>query len=177
MESDKLLESLFDKKILLILRLFIKKTDQKLTLQEVSRSTKVPLASVFRILKRLVLLEIISVEKTKHLKVYSIIDNDHTKLLSNMLKGTKTIMDEFLEQVNSIDGVKRIIMHGKEEKDKANVIIIGENIDTAKIKDVVVNIRQKHLFTITDLVLTESQYIQMAAMNLFSGKKEVLLDK
>jgi hypothetical protein len=177
MESEKLLESLFDRKILLILRLFIKKTDQKLTLQEISKSTKVPLATTFRILKRLLTLEIIFVEKIKHLKVYALNDNDRTKLLGNLLKGTKTIMDEFLDQINSVVGVQRVIMHGKEEKDKANIIIIGEHIDTVKIRDIVVNIKQKHLFTITDLILTESQYVQMAAMNLFSGRKDILLDK
>jgi DNA-binding IclR family transcriptional regulator len=86
MESEKLLESLFDKKILNILRLLVKKRDQKFTLQEIAKSTKVPLASCFRILRKLLELEIISMEKTKHLKIYFLNENDKTKYLKNVLK-------------------------------------------------------------------------------------------
>ena len=177
MESEKLLESLFDKKMLNILRLFVKKKDQKLTLQEISRSSKVPLASTFRILKKLANLEIIMIEKTKHLKTYYFIDNDRTRFLENVLKGTKTILDEFVDQINKVDGVVRIILHGKEEKDKANIILIGEHVDNESIRQIIISIKEKHYFTITHLLLTETQYVQMAAMNLFSGKKEILLEK
>jgi hypothetical protein len=177
MESEKLLDSLFDKKILTILKLFIKKKDQKLTLLEVSKATKVPLASTYRILNKLLLLEIISLEKTKHLKVYSFVESDKSKYLENVLKGTKTILDEFIDQINKLPGVVRVILHGKEEKDKANIIIIGENVDNESIKQIIVGIKEKHYFTLTHLLLTESQYVQMAAMNLFSGKKEILLEK
>ena len=134
MESEKLLENLFDKKILVILRLLAKKKDQKFTLQEISNATKVPLASTFRILKRLLDLEIISMEHTKHLKIYSWIDTERTKFLENVLKGTKTIMDEFIDAMNKINGIKTIILHGKEEKDKANIIIIGDSIDNELIR-------------------------------------------
>jgi hypothetical protein len=79
--------------------------------------------------------------------------------------------------MNKIDGIVQVILHGKEEKDKANIIIIGENVDNELIRQVVVSIKEKHYFTITYLLLTESQYVQMAAMNLFSGKKEVLLQE
>jgi hypothetical protein len=177
MESEKLLESLFDRKMLLILRLFVKKKDQKLTLQEVSKATKVPLASTFRIVKKLLQLEVILMEKTKHLKLYCFIESDRTKYLENVLKGTKTILDEFIDQINKVDGVVRVILHGKEEKDKASIIIIGENINNELIRQIIVSIKEKHYFTITYLLLSEFQYVQMAAMNLFSGKKEVLLEK
>ena len=38
-------------------------------------------------------------------------------------------------------------------------------------------IKEKYNFSITHLVLTETQYEQMAAMNLYPGKKEMLLEK
>jgi len=177
MESEKLLEALFDKKMLSILRIFVKKKDQKLTLQEISHSTKVPLATTFRIIRKLLELEIISLEKTKHLKLYMFVENEKTKYLENVLKGTKTILDEFIDQMNKLEGVVRVILHGKEDKDKASIIIIGENVDNESIRQIIVNIKEKHYFTITYLLLSESQYIQMAAMNLFSGKKEILLEK
>jgi len=52
-----------------------------------------------------------------------------------------------------------------------------ENIESSLVRQAVVLIKEKHNFTITHLILDEDQYNQMAAMNLYSGKKEVLLQK
>ena len=177
MESQKILENLFDKKIMTILKLFLKKKDQQFYLKEISKQTKVPLASTHRILNKLVELEIIERTKIKHLKIYKLTDNEKTKYLDSVFEEKKTIIDEFVDQASSISGIKTIISSGREEKDKANLLIIGESIDNSLIRDIIVKIKEKYNFTITHLVLTETQYQQMAAMNLYPGKKEVLLEK
>ncbi|MEM4638160.1 MAG: hypothetical protein QXK76_04020 [Candidatus Woesearchaeota archaeon] len=177
MGSEKLLESLFDKKILSILRLFVIKKEQKFTLKEISKYSRVSLASTFRIVSKLIMLEIVSVEKIKHLKLYTLSENDKTKYLETIITEHKTIIDEFVNQISLINGIRQIIMHGKTEKDKANILIIGDNIDTSLIKKVVVDIIEKHSFTITYLVLDEDQYNQMSSMNLYPGKKEILFQK
>ena len=59
MESQKIMEGLFDRKILTILKLFLKKKDQQFYLKEISKQTRVPLASTHRILNKLLELEII----------------------------------------------------------------------------------------------------------------------
>jgi len=177
MESQKILESLFDKKILLILRLFLKKKDQQFYLKEVSKQTKVPLASTHRILNKLTELNIIERTKIKHLKIYKLSENEKTKYLETIFEEKKTILDEFVELVNSISGVRTIISSGREEKDKANLLIIGESIDNSLIREIIVKIKEKYNFTITHLVLNDAQYQQMAAMNLYPGKKEILFEK
>jgi len=177
MESQKILEGLFDKKMLTILKLFLKKKDQQFYLKEISKQTKVPLATTHRILNKLLELEIIDRTKIKHLKIYKLAQNEKTKYLESVFEEKKTILDEFIEQANNIDGIKIIMIYGREEKDKANLLIIGESIDNSLIRDLIVKIKEKYSFTITHLVLTESQYQQMAAMNLYPGKKEVLLEK
>lgn len=177
MGSGKLLETLFDGKILNILRLLLNRKDQQFTLKEISKYSKVPLASTFRIVNKLVELEVIDVTKTKHLKVYSLAHNDKTRYLEAIIKENKTIIEEFLELVNKIPNIDTILLHGKLEREKANILIIGEGVDNNLIRDAIVKIKEKHEFTITHLVLTESQYNQMAAMNLYSGKKEILLQK
>ena len=177
MESQKILEGLFDKKMLTILKLFLKKKDQQFYLKEISKQTKVPLATTHRILNKLLELEIIDKTKIKHLKIYKLAENEKTKYLESVFEEKKTILDEFIEQANNIDGIKIIMIYGREEKDKANLLIIGESIDNSLIREIIVKIKEKYNFTITHLVLTESQYQQMAAMNLYPGKKEVLLEK
>ncbi len=177
MESQKILEALFDKKILVILKLFIKKKDQQFYLKEISKQSKVSLATTHRILNKLVNLDIIERTKIKHLKIYKLIDNEKTRYLEAVFEEKKTIIDEFVELASSIAGIKTIISSGREEKDKANLLIIGESIDNSLIREIIVKIKEKYNFTITHLVLTDSQYQQMAAMNLYPGKKEVLLEK
>jgi predicted transcriptional regulator len=177
MESQKIMESLFDKKMLTILKLFLKKKDQQFYLKEISKQTKVPLASTHRILNKLLELEIINRTKIKHLKIYTLAENEKTKYLESIFEEKKTIIDEFVEQANNIEGIKIIMIYGREEKDKANLLIIGESVDNSQIRESIVKIKEKYNFTITHLVLTEIQYQQMAAMNLYPGKKEILLEK
>jgi len=177
MESQKILEALFDKKMLTILKLFIKKKDQQFYLKEISKQTKVPLATTHRILNKLADLEVIKRTKIKHLKIYKLADNEKTKYLEAVFEEKKTIIDEFVEQASKILGIKTIISSGREEKDKANLLIIGESIDNSLIREIIVRIKEKYNFTITHLVLTETQYQQMAAMNLYPGKKEILMEK
>ena len=177
MASENLLESLFDKKILNILRLLINRKEQKFTLKEISKYSRVPLASTFRIINKLVLLEIIQVSRIKHLKIYSLSQNEKTRYLEIIIKENKTIIEEFIESINKIPGIQTVILHGKQEKDKANILVIGENIESSLVRQAVVLIKEKHNFTITHLILDEDQYNQMAAMNLYSGKKEGLLQK
>ena len=177
MGSEKLLENLFDAKILSIIRLLINRKDHQLTLKEISKYSKVPLASTFRIINKLVVLEILQITKTKHLKIYMLAQNDKTRYLEAIIKENKTIVEEFLDLVENIPGIETVILHGKLEKDKANILIIGENVDNNLVRDAIVSIKERHNYTLTHLVLTESQYNQMAAMNLYSGKKEILLQK
>ncbi|HYD03461.1 MAG TPA: hypothetical protein VEC16_04130, partial [Alphaproteobacteria bacterium] len=91
-------------------------------------------------------------------------------------EGKKTILDEFVEQCIAIPGINNIMAYGREEKDKANLLIIGEGIDNMLVREIVIKIKEKYNFTITHLVLTESQYQQMASMNLYPGKKEILFE-
>lgn len=177
MESGKLLESLFDKKTLNILKLFLKRKEQQLCLQEVAKYSRVPLSSTHRIVNKLLDLELIERIKVKHLKVYGLKQNEKTRYLDAIFEEKKTIIDEFVESIMSITQIESIILHGKEEKEKASILIIGEGIDNEIIRQAIIKIKEKYNFTITHMTLTEEQFNQMAAINLYSGKKEVLFEK
>ena len=177
MESAKLLENLFDKKTLSIIKLFLNKKDQELCLKEIVKYSKVPLASSHRMVNKLVQLEIISCHKTKHLKTYKLLENEKTKFLETILEEKKTLIDRFIEEVIKDDNIRAIILYGKEEKDKANVLIIGENIDNNSIRETMIRIKTEHNFMITHLALTEDQYNQMVAMNLYPAKKDIIFQR
>ncbi len=177
MESAKLLESLFDIKTLNILKLFLTKKDQEFCLQEISKYSKVPLASTYRIVNKLVALQVLQKNKTKHLKTYILLSNEKTKFLDSILEQKKTILDEFIEQVIKDPNIRGIILYGKEEKEKANLLIIGDGVEQNPIRQAVVQIKEQHNYTITQLVLTEDQYTQMVAMNLYPDKKEIIFER
>ncbi|RJQ15660.1 hypothetical protein C4573_05885 [Candidatus Woesearchaeota archaeon] len=177
MESEKLLEDLFDRKILIIIRFFLKNPDQKFYLREIAKSTRIPLATTFRILNNLLKLEIIERHKVKAFKFYSWNNNEQTKYLQYILEQKKTVLDSFTEKVSQIEGVEMIILHGEASKDQANILIVGKGIDTDAIRQLVVEVKEKNSFTITNLTLEPEQFNQMAAMGLYPKKKVVLYEK
>ncbi len=173
MDKKKIVETLFDKKVIKILRLFINNPDNKYYLREISRTVKVSPASTYRVLKSMKELKLIIEYKDKHLKTYSI-DKKNSTLFSHMLEDRLTAVEEFVEAVKDLYGLKKIIKHGEQEKNKVNILLLGENIDEEKIRQSVVDIKQKYGLTIIFLVLSPDQYEQLLNMGLYPGKKETL---
>ena len=79
----------------------------------------------------------------------------------------------FLHAAAEITGINKIILHGKASKNKANLILIGENIVLPKVKQVCSEIKAKG-FNLSFIPLAPDQYQQMMKMGLYSGEKTVL---
>ena len=177
MENLDLLERLFDKNTISIIQLFLSNKDQNFYLREISKESNVSLATTSRIVNKLLKLDIINLNKINKFKVYTLNNNASVKYLESFLKKDIQILDKFVESISHFEGIERIILHGDEMKDRANVLLIGNNIDTNAIKEVVANIKEGSKFTVSALVLTKEQYDQMSQMGLYSGKKKVLFKK
>lgn len=174
MEPAHLLEHLFDKKKLNVLRQFYAQPEREWTLVELAKSARVPNATTYRILNKLLSLELLEERKIKHLKTYMLAQNDSTKYLSKMFETGESALESFVEQVSKLENVEAIIMHGKQSKEKANVLIIGSRIDTSAINDITRNVAEKFKFTIITLAIDAQQYEQMVSMGLYSGTKKEL---
>ncbi|NQV08241.1 hypothetical protein HQ529_00125 [Candidatus Woesearchaeota archaeon] len=174
METIEILDQLFDKKILKVLKLFIVDKEKEFYLREIAKETRVSVATCFRIVNKLVELEVIKQIKIKKFKLYKFNDNDITKFLETFLKEEKQILNIFVKRVVQISGVESVMLHGKESRDKANVLIIGENIDSNELKRISAEIKEKYKFNVAALALTREQYQQMTAMGLYSGEKRIL---
>ncbi|NOZ80959.1 MAG: helix-turn-helix domain-containing protein [DPANN group archaeon] len=177
MEPTEVIEQLIDSKLLRILRLFIQEKDTDFYLKEISDRTKVPVASVFRIVNRLVLLGLVTRKKIRRFKLYTCSEDKSVRFLESFLMESRHILREFLVEAKEIPGVNMIILHGKEEKDRANILLIGEHIDSAKVKELVAQTHEKHHYTLSVLELTEQQFGQMAQMGLYAGEKRVMWRK
>lgn len=79
-------EELIDNKLLKILKLLLNNKEQQFHLQKISQDTKVPVSSVFRIMKKLVKLELVEQIVIGKVKIYKIAHNEKTKQLDVNIK-------------------------------------------------------------------------------------------
>ena len=177
MDNKQMLEALFDKKTLTILKLFYQNREQEYGIRELAKAAKVPLATTHRIAQKLVQLQLIQAKKIKSLKLYSFMQNEHTIFLEPILEDRRSALSEFVKQASELPEVLTIVLHGKEEKDKASLLIIGKNVNQTRIKEIIVDIKKKYSFSIAHLALAPDQFDQMSAMGLYPGKKVILYEK
>lgn len=176
MGTDReVLESLLPPSTLKILRLFINNEDQRYYLREISKLTKVPPSSTFRIIQDLVSQGILIVDHIKKFKLYRF-NPETARFLVNILQDRKSAVIEFVNSIKEFDGVQMIVLHGQEDKNRANILVIGNNMDVESIKRNSVYIGDKYKFNIILLTLVPEQYNQMASMGLYPGKKKILFE-
>ncbi|MBD3203030.1 helix-turn-helix domain-containing protein [Candidatus Woesearchaeota archaeon] len=177
MDSIKLMEKLFDTKIIKILKLFINNESEKYYLREIAKLTETSPASTYRILNKLVELKIISLHKNKTSKLYTLESNKNTDFFKTILRTEKHAIDLFIQKAKKIEEIKTILIHGRQDSKRANLLLIGENIPQGDVKRITADIKEKYDFTITTLQLQREQFEQMSAMGLYSGKKKVLFNR
>lgn len=177
MPEINFLEQLFDEKKLKILKLFLRDPGKEYYLREISRIANVSDASTFRIVNLLVSLNLVETIQIKKLKLYRIANNKNVKLLESFLKDDIRALETFLEEIRSVENVDKVILHGEEKPDRANILLIGNEIDSGRIKSIVAGIKESFNFTISTLTLEAEQYAQMSSMGLYSGKKKVLFSR
>jgi hypothetical protein len=175
MDKKKVIETLFDKKVIKILRLFINNPDNDYYLREIARISKVSPTSTFRILSSMKDLDLLLEKKDKHLKTYSLIQ-ENAGMFIDLLGDKKSAIQEFAEFIKTVGGVKSCMLHGKEEKDKASILIVGEGVNQEKIRSQTLLIKEKYDFNIIFLVMDPMQYEQMLQMGLYPGKKTTLYE-
>lgn len=176
MEALGVIEKLLDQKVLKILKLFVQDEEDKYYLREISKKTGISAASVYRILGRLQKLKLIKLIKLKKFKVYTLAETEHAQALKKLLGTDSAAISDFVKSVSYMDGLEMIVQHGKQEKKRANILLIGNNIDSNELKSICAEIRSLHNFIITPLVVTKDQFEQMSTMGLYSGEKKILYE-
>jgi len=177
MQAVDVLTELFDKKILSILNVIINDKTEGMYLGEISKASSVAPATTHRIINKLVRIEVLEEIRIKKLKLYKFRRYGKTEFLFKLFKKDAMILKIFIDQVKEIEGLHAILLHGEEARDRANVLLIGDNIDSEKIKEICGSIKEEHNFIISPLTLTAEQYDSMSKMGLYSGKKNILFER
>jgi len=176
MDKKETLSGLLDPQLLKILKHFINNNDQTFYLREVAKRTRVPPATTYRIIKQLLKLELLKETRVKKFKFYSL-NEQNAEFLAEILADHKNAVQEFVNDVKKDPNIELIVLHGKEERTKANLLIIGTNIDQENIRTAALRIRETYGFNIIHLTLDPEQYNQMSSMGLYPGKKIILYGK
>lgn len=172
MVKKEVLSKLIDEKKAAILRVLLNSSEE-MYLKEVAQKSNVSMASTFRILQQFAVLNIIQRKEWKTSIVYSCEKNERVDFLRDLFTEDFDGLREFIELTGSLAGVQQIILHGTKRKDKANVLLLGENIPTPKVEEICKNLKERG-FELTFLTLTKDQYEQMVRMGLYSGEKKIL---
>jgi len=172
MHDENLLGNLFDNKHLKIIRLFIDDKTKEFYLREIAKLAGVSVSTTFRLVNKLVGLNVIKLIQIKSLKLYKLAENDNTKYLSKLLKEKPRALEEFLQKARNFSFIDEIIVHGKEEKSRVSVLLIGNNIDNGEIKMLCGGIKEKYNFNVLTVPLTKEQFEQMSSMDLFPRDKK-----
>ena len=175
MEPGEIMVNLFDDKVVKIIKFFIKNDDQEYYLRELSRTTRVSPATTYRILNKIVNLGILEVREIKTAKLYKLGNNKIVDFLKSILE--VDVIEYFVEAASKLEKVEEILLLGKKEKAKANVLILGNGINTAEMKLLTAEIKEKYDYTLNQMILSKEQYEQMSAMGLYPGSKRVLYKK
>ena len=171
------LESLFDRKLVSILRIFFQFEEKKFYLKEVSDSSKVSIATTHRILTKLVKLDILSEIKISKFKVYHLAKNEKTDFLSSFIKSSIKVLDMFIDKIKSDSNIESIILVGRETDSKSNIIVIGNSIDSEKLKIASSEIKDQFNHKITYITMPIEQYEQMSSMGLYPGTKKPIYQR
>lgn len=172
MEPEEILEKLFDKKIIKIIKHFLKDEQREYYLREVARHTRVSPASTYRILNKLHKMDLIEMQEIKTLKLYKLSINKNVDFIKSIME--VDILDIFIQTALKIPEVEEILLLGLKGKSKSNLLLLGNNIDVSQVKQIIAEIKQKHDYTINQMSLSREQYEQMSSMGLYPGSKKVL---
>jgi hypothetical protein len=175
MQQAEVLGDLFDKKILAILGVLVNCSDKEgLYLREIAKTAKVSNATTFRIVNKLVKLHLVAVVKIKKLKLYKFKHAPSSEFLVQMLKKDIRVLETFISLVKDFPGLQAVLLHGEESNERANLLLIGQDIDSGRVKEICGDIKEQYKFIISPLVLAAEQFDQMSKMGLYSGKEKVL---
>ncbi|MEM1988773.1 MAG: hypothetical protein QXS41_02970 [Candidatus Woesearchaeota archaeon] len=171
---EEALIKLIDNKIVEILKVLIKNQNNKMRITDISHESKVPIASTFRILKKLEKLEIVKVEEINKLKLFSLAENKTTAFIKSIIKLMPSGLEYFLNKIKELPNVQQVILQGPEKENSVNLILLGYNIDNEFIRKLVQEIYNKYKYNIIYLILTKEQYEQMKAIGLYGSSQKVI---
>lgn len=173
MKNIDMLKELFDKKILEILKLFLQNREKQFYLREISNLSNVPVATVYRIVNKLVSLGFIQETQISKFKIYQQGKGEKARFLEELFRGGADPLQTFIEQLKSVNEINKILIEEK-KNDSAKFLFVGENVPTKKIEKFCKEVKENSNIEINFLILSPTQFEKMREIGLYSEKDKLL---
>ena len=174
--SFGVLAGLLDGKLIKVISLFMKYPSKKFYLSEISKLSGVNTATTFRILKKLIGEDLVSMDVIGKVRIYQLGRNERVKSLSEFLKKeepAKDVLDEFCEKIGKLPRIQLILLDSKTHNG-AKLIIIGSLSSKERIDLIVRDFSERRKFVVTYVELRMSQYEGLKHSSTFDLNKKVL---
>jgi DNA-binding Lrp family transcriptional regulator len=169
---ENILKSLFDEKTISVLsEIPGRKT---IGIREISRKTKIPVATVYRIFRKLEESGLIKKRKAGVFSFYEVDQNSKAYLILEKLMPKKNPL-EILTEILSKDKVEEVHLLDAGES-TASILVIG-NIKSRKVQEICATLKKEFGYSVQPLVLTREQFENMASLNIAPISKKVLFKK
>ena len=166
------LKGLLDhKKIALLKVLYYSK--EEVYLRELAKKSGVPVSTAFRIIGNLIDIGLVRVSEVRMMKFYSLVRDGKESFLEDWFK-EESYLDLFVRAMESTEGVRKVLLHGKVGDGGANVILIGSGVDELRLNEICNKFKEKG-FDLSYLLLTADQFEKLDKMGVYGGEKKVLL--
>jgi len=168
-----ILKDLFDEKVIEIIDLFLENPEKKYSLTDISNTTKINIATTFRIVKKLVEKEFVTPVKIKKVNIYKLAENEKTKALSKLLKKESEPLQKFTKELSKYSRVKKIILDSKEDH-TLKILIVGDSVPKEKINNLCREIKKEFETEINFVELSEAQYKALKDFKNYNLEKKVI---
>lgn len=169
------LAGLLDDKLIRVISLFMKHPRKKFYLSEVARLSGVNTATTFRIMKKLVKENLVSMDVIGKVRVYQLGQNERVKSLSNFLhkEEKEDVLNEFCKKVGALPRVRLILLDSRTSVG-AQLIIVGDLSSKERIDLICREFAEKKKFNVSYIELRTTQYDGLKASRNFDMNKKVL---
>ena len=174
-----ILAGLLDDKLIRVISLFMKYPSKKFYLSEVSKMSVVNTATTFRILKKLVAEDLISMDVFGKVRVYQLGKNERVRSLAGMIKKEepkKDVLNEFCEKVGMLPRVRLILLDSRTHSG-ARLIIVGDLSSKERIDLICREFGKNKNFLVSYIELRTAQYDGLKSSRTFNMDKKVLFQR
>ncbi|MBT4595884.1 helix-turn-helix domain-containing protein [Candidatus Woesearchaeota archaeon] len=174
MDGVEGLEKLIEKKLLLLIKTILSEPNKEFYLQELSEKSKVPIATTFRLLNKLIELKLIEERKISRFTIYKLSKNKEIEFLSKLFKFEIDPIKEFSDLVNAKFAISSIYRQGEKSDKKSNLVILGYDIEANQISEIAKEIKVNYNYLINFIILTPEQFKQMENMGINTNKHHLI---
>lgn len=170
------LAGLLDSKLIKVISLFMRYPSKKFYLSEISKLSGVNTATTFRILKKLIGEDLISMDVIGKVRVYQLEKSERVKNLAEMLKKEepkRDVLGRFCERVGALPRV-RLILLDSQTHSGARLIIVGDLPSKERIDLICREFNDRDKFNVTYIELRTVQYDGLKSSRAFDMDKKIL---